>query len=415
MRNAAATTMLMAAAVAVAAQAPAQKVVPAPIQASDLTLRLEPAGSMPAGRNATSPVAAGSTLLLIDQGGELFRWTGTEAVRLLGGTDIPPAPRLTAHERILNAAADPTGATVYVMFVSSAAPGAIPRRMSPRDPDAWYVLCQYAFDGTRLTAPKPITAMQVRTEGHTGGGLAVLPDGSVLFAAGDNGDSYEDGWAYSQDPTVHLAKLLRIDPADGAVTVVAVGVRAAQRLVVSGAGDGARVSFVDPGGWVAEELNSVPVQDLSAGRALLNFGWGRAAGARSREGTFFVDQLGNSISPIPSNDGGYRAPVASFGREKAAAVAISGPVVGGPSFNRISALFGDLVTGAVYGITAPLTEQAQPVHRVALIDKAGEAVSLLALAGGKRPDPRFFHFPDGSAGVLLEPTGEFYRLTEVVK
>src|SRR5699024_5036329 len=128
----------------------------------------------------------------------------------------------------------PAGTTVFVMFISSVVPDAIPRRSSPRDPDAWYVLYQYAFDGTRLTAPKPITAMQVRTDGHTGGGLAVLADGTVLFAPGDNGDSYEDGWAYSQDPDVHLAKLLRIDPATGAVAVAALGVRAAQRLVVSG-------------------------------------------------------------------------------------------------------------------------------------------------------------------------------------
>jgi pimeloyl-ACP methyl ester carboxylesterase len=36
------------------------------------------------------------------------------------------------------------------------------------------------------------------------------------------------------------------------------------------------------------------------------------------------------------------------------------------------------------------------------------------LAGGARPEPRLFNCPDGSAGVLLERTGEFFRLTEVV-
>jgi hypothetical protein len=35
------------------------------------------------------------------------------------------------------------------------------------------------------------------------------------------------------------------------------------------------------------------------------------------------------------------------------------------------------------------------------------------LTAGQRPDPRFFNFPDGSAGVLLERTGDFYRVTEV--
>jgi len=34
------------------------------------------------------------------------------------------------------------------------------------------------------------------------------------------------------------------------------------------------------------------------------------------------------------------------------------------------------------------------------------------VTGGARPDPRFFNFPDGTAGVLLETSGNFYRLTQ---
>ena len=44
---------------------------------------------------------------------------------------------------------------------------------------------------------------------------------------------------------------------------------------------------------------------------------------------------------------------------------------------------------------------------------AGQPVTLKALANAPRPDPRFFVFPDGTAGVLLEATGQFFRLTEV--
>lgn len=40
-------------------------------------------------------------------------------------------------------------------------------------------------------------------------------------------------------------------------------------------------------------------------------------------------------------------------------------------------------------------------------------VTLRALAKAPRGDPRFFTFPDGVAGVLLEATGQFFRLTEV--
>jgi hypothetical protein len=398
-----------------AAQLPAQKFVPPPVQSSDLTLRLEPAGRMAAGRNATSPVAAGSSLLLVDQGGEIFRWTGQEIVRILGAADVPAGLKLVGHERIHNVAAAPAGGTVYVMFISSSVPANVPRRQSPRDPDAWSVLYEFAFDGQRLTSPRAVTALQIRTDGHTGGGLAVLPDGSVLFASGDNGDSYEDGREYSQDASVHLSKLVRIDPRTGEASVMALGVRAAQRLVVTGAGRDARVSFVDPGGWVAEELNSFLLRDEFSSQAPINFGWGRAADGRAREGAFYLDKLGNSTGVITGIERDFRAPVASFGRESATFVAVSGPIVGAASFKRITALFGDLVGGQVLGVTGPMADTNQPVFRVSLVDERGGAVTLQALAGGKRPDPRFFTFPDGSAGVLLEATGQFYRLIETVR
>ena len=36
-----------------------------------------------------------------------------------------------------------------------------------------------------------------------------------------------------------------------------------------------------------------------------------------------------------------------------------------------------------------------------------------ALGGGGRADVRFFTFPDGTAGVLFERTGDFHRVTEM--
>jgi len=82
------------------------------------------------------------------------------------------------------------------------------------------------------------------------------------------------------------------------------------------------------------------------------------------------------------------------------------------SFSRITALFGDLVSGSVFAVASPLTVKRQPVYRVGLVTPDGKAVTLKDLAGGERPDPRFFNFPDGTAGMLLERTGTFYRLTE---
>jgi len=53
------------------------------------------------------------------------------------------------------------------------------------------------------------------------------------------------------------------------------------------------------------------------------------------------------------------------------------------------------------------------VFQVQLVDDQQRPITLKELAGGQRPDPRFFNFPDGSAGVLVERTGRFYRVSEV--
>ena len=399
-------------AIAFILQAPPQKFVPTPVQPSDLVVRIDVVGTMPATVNPTSPVVAGSRLILIDQSGTLQVWNGERVEPLLGPRELPAGLKLAGVERVVNVAADEAGTMVYVMFIAASAPANIPRGMSPREADAWYVLYAFAFDGTRLSSPKPITALQVRTEGHVGGGLVVLPDNSVLFAAGDNGDSFEDGRTLPQDPALHVGKIVRIDPATGRTAVVGLGARCVQRLVVTGRGAEARVSFTDPGGWVSEELNSVAVAEL-IGTTPLNFGWGRAVDKRAREGTFYIDAAGNAAEKIPQPEPAFIDPVAEFGREGARTVAVSGPVVSPASFVRITALFGDLVSGGVYAVTGPLSTRRQSAYRVSLVDREGRPVTLKDLAGGDRADPRFFNFPDGTAGVLLERTGTFYRLMEL--
>jgi hypothetical protein len=407
---------LMCGTAALVAQVPKQKpgLEPAPVQASDLIVTLAPVGSIPVHTNPTSPIVAGSALLLIDQSGYLYRWDGTRAVELLSPGTVPNGIRLVGNEHILNAAANADGSILYVMFMSASAPNGVPRRTSPREPDAWLVLYAYEFDGTRLGAAKAVTALQVRTDGHVGGGLTVLPDGSLLFATGDNGDSYEDGRDYSQNAGVPLAKIVRIDPADGSIRILALGVRCAQRLALT-TFDGERwLAFADPGGWIAEEINAVRLSDLLGAAAPLNFGWGRSAADRkAREGTFYIDAVGNSEATIGAAEPGFVDPVAQFGREREAAVAVSGPVASASSFKRIALLFGDLVSGAVYAVTSSPATTRQATVRVNLVDEMARPITLKAIVQDGRPDPRFFNFPDGSAGVLLEKNGMFYRLSEM--
>ena len=221
---------------------------------------------------------------------------------------------------------------------------------------ARYVLYEFTLAAGTLKEERPIVAMAVRTEGHTGGGLVMLDDRTLLFTPGDNGDSYEDGRTEAQSPSNHLSKILRIDVATADVAPVAVGVRNCQRLVIYGTGAEARLVFVDPGGWVADELNSVLVRELVGAATPLNFGWGRAAvDGRSREGSFFIDQLGNSVGRIQADEAGFVKPVAEVGRESAPLFGLEGPV-SSPSFQSITALVSDLVGGDVFATTRPLGE-----------------------------------------------------------
>ena len=416
MHSTLAHTSLLVLAAMLSGQAPAQPpgLTPEPPRDSDLRVQLEPVGRMPTSRNPASPAAAGSQLLLIDQTGYLYRWDGTVGVPLITPRTMPRDVKPLGVEQLMNVAADRSGSKIYVMFISSAPPKEVPRRMSPRDPDAWYVLYEYQFDGTALSAPRPVTAMQVRSEGHTGGGLIVLDDGSLLFAAGDNGDSYEDGRDNGQNPAVHLAKIVRINPGDGSTTIVAAGVRSPQRLALYTFGDQQWVTFVDPGGWVSEELNAAPVSDLVGGRSPLNFGWGRdPTGGQSREGTFRIDRTGNSTARAPVGEPPFIDPVAEFGRQQHEPIAASGPVHSDRSFSRITLLFGDLVSGRLFATIGPPSSKRQDVLSVTIVDRNGQPVTLKGMTKNDRPDPRFFNFPDGSAGILLERTGEFYRISEV--
>jgi len=388
---------------------------PAPVRPSDITVLVEHVGRTPKGRNHTSPVVVGSDLVLIDQGTWIYRWNGGTPQPILTAADAPPCVRYFDGEAFLNVAPSADGRTLYVVFTSDELPAGVPKYDSPRQTNSWQVICGFDFDGAHLSKGRPIIAFHMNAWGHTGGGFVVLPDGSLLFATGDNGDSGEDGRNFAQDPAALVGKLLRIDPATGALVIAGIGVRNPQRLVVYMHDGEARLDFVDIGGSVAEELNSVRVADLPADAksAPLNFGWGRHPRDRkAREGTFYIDPGGVAVGAAPRPEPGFIQPAAEWGREGRTLVAGSGPVSSTKSFSRITSLVADLADGSVYAILQSPAITGQDVVRVNLVDTANQPVTLKALAGGGRADPRLLNFPDGLAGVLLEPTGDLFRLTE---
>src|SRR5262249_10523798 len=149
---------------------------------------------------------------------------------------------------------------------------------------------------------------------------------------------------------------------------VAAGIRGAQRLAVYPFDGEPWLTFVDPGGWVSEELNAVRVSDLLRNGSLTNFGWGlNPFDRRAREGTFYLDGVGNASAKIAVAEPAFVDPVAELGRLGVEPFAITGPVASSRSFRRISFLFGDLVSGELFATIGPPTMTRQQVQRVNLI------------------------------------------------
>lgn len=254
--------------------------------------------------------------------------------------------------------------------------------------------------------------------------MITVPGGRVLFSPGDGLTFGADGRAAPQDPDEHVGKWLLVDPRDGSFEVAALGVRESQHIEVAKIRGMRKPLYVfsDIGGVTAEEINVIGVRDLLDTRHVENFGWGRNPDGFTREGTFYIEPglpVAAEEPPVdsfaPSPEPGFIQPHAQYGRnDPNGGIAVSGAVTSRRSFRTITTLFSDLGSGIMYATIDPPSTTAAPVYRVNLVDENGSPIAdLTALNDGERVDPRFFRFPDGTAGVLLEATGTYYRLTQL--
>lgn len=392
---------------------------PDPVLDSSLILKIEAvaqATGVSDDNNTASPVVIDGVLHVVDQTGAVLRETSSGFINVLGSP--PSGVTLEPENGVLNIA-DGDNGEVFVALTSSTLPAGAGAAELPPDSvyqsgtTAYQLIYKYqqGSDGT-LTSPTLLTALEIRDGFHNGGGMVALPDGNVLFATGDSLPFDRDGLSAPQDDDSHLSKLLIIDRDTGEVDVAAKGVRNVQRLTYDPSGT--RIVLSDIGAAAAEEVNSALVADLLDTSEVENFGWGRNPDGNAREGTFYIDTARQAIGMAPIPEAGFIQPYAQFGREDMRFIAASGPIVEASTFDQIVALFGDLVSGALYAtVASDLGSTVNDVFRVGLIDADGLPTTLLALSGGDRADPRFFTFADGSAGVLLERTGVLYRLTEI--
>lgn len=391
--------------------------IPASVISSPITFRTTYVGTMPSSGNPTSPINVNSDQIYIDQRGYLYHRnsSGTFST-VFDKANAPAGLSLFNNVEILNATYLPNQSKVAVVFTSTTLPMGVSVSESERGNDnAYQVVYTFDYNGdSALTNPEAIVAFEVFTGGgHSGGGLATLPDGDLLFAIGDNGNFNQDGAVYPQEDESHIGKIVRIDLDEKDWTVVAKGVRNPQRIVVTEIDGEEHLTFVDLGGNISEELNSILLSTLLDESTIENFGWGRNVDDNlAREGTFYIDNVGDFSGEAPLNESGFYQPIAQWGREDASYVAGTGPIVQSPSFDDVDFLFGDLVSGKMYAVRGDGETLLQDVFSVQLITEDSNPTTLATLAGG-RPDPRFFTFPDGTAGVVLERTGAIYQLTQV--
>jgi len=228
---------------------------------SALTVQIEQVAKVdPA--NLASPVSIGDDLYVIDQTGSVKRQTPTGFEEVFDPSNIPSSINLSSNSAVLNIAGE--GFDVVVRY-------------------------DRASDGS-FSNPLPLTAFESTTTpgGHVGGGLLVLPDGTLAFARGDSTGFRADGLNAPQDNSETVGKILLIDGMTGTTTVAASGVRNPQRLTFL---DDTKTSivFADIGASTAEEINVISVADLTDTTSVENFGWGRNADGNAREGTFYIN------------------------------------------------------------------------------------------------------------------------------
>lgn len=328
------------------------------------------------------------------------------------------------------------------------------------------VFVKYTMVNGELENPMPFFVSETAVlVGHLGGGIATLDDGMILWSLGDCTIFGIDGAYAPQLDHESCGKIILIDSkAKGEFSIAVKGVRNSQQMRVfsddkkktKGAKGGKApksnvtrnlksskkakkskndkyVAWMEIGGVTAEEVNAISLDKILDSH-IYNYGWGRNMyDGKAREGTFYVNAgiggvLGTQPSckeNAPAGEPGYVQPWIQFGRTPTDFFyGISSLAIPTAGNDKLNLLWSEFNTGKILGTDKKFVEGASPAtsYKIKIFDADGVYLenglndlvkAELGEVGFYRGDPRLFHYPDGQAGVFIERTGVFYKLTEI--
>ena len=280
--------------------------------------------------------------------------------RILAGSVMEPealdVSDLTEDEGergLLGLAFSPDGSVAYVNYTDLNGDTAV-ARLAVRD------------DGTldRSSMRMLLTIAQPYAN-HNGGDVVVQPDGMLLVATGDGGSGGDPDRVALDDSSL-LGKVLRVDPDDGSVRIIARGLRNPWRVDLHD--DRLWIADVGQGEW--EEISVM--NDVSGADAIVDFGWSAFEGNER----FNEDQVSPAhVPPVLVYEHGDDGCSVSGG-----AVAVTGALAG-------RYVFADYCSGRVWSIPVDGVNLVKDqlfeglVSPVAVV-RAGVDLYVLTLSGG---------------------------------
>ena len=235
------------------------------------------------------------------------------------------------------------------------------------------------FDRTTL---RTLSTIEQPYRNHNAGDIVVEPSGTLLVPMGDGG-SADDPLRVSLNNSSPLGKVLRVDPRDGSVTMVAKGLRNPWRVDLFDD----RLWLADVGQNQWEEVSvldgvsqrcGVPLSSSSAGASsagnatgIADFGWS----AYEANARFNTDQSSPShIGPVVAYQHGDDGCSVSGG-----AIGVSGALQG-------RYVFADYCSGRVWSIATDTTSPTMTLHFDGLdapsaVVRANNDLFILSLSG----------------------------------